>query len=294
MFDNGLGRCVHNPNLVEQCSELKNGICDKCHSLLLPDLDSDEVRCYTIKTNCSLMHGATFGLILGCLECMPGNYLVYKYIYDIYIDEYKAEPQYCKPCPAECFNCASPTTCIGCNDEHTYIKDGRCHPCGESCDTCYGPGEQCLICADGSRAYKGRCGPNKYQTYQKHITPFKFRFHTFIIIFIILLAIFSFSLRLILAIYDKYENDEYKIRSKIQKILWPKKKADLHIMKKIKAKMSPRIKGDKRSNGVETVGRLDQGPYPLVRPINPMFNLRQAETTSGDTANLYHNRYPPH
>jgi len=73
-----------------------------------------------------------------CLACVGGHYAV----------EYPGEYNFdCLPCPQECLNCESPTSCSRCKPGY-YLSIGQCLPCAPGCIDCVSS-NKCLLTSDG-------------------------------------------------------------------------------------------------------------------------------------------------
>jgi len=114
-----------------------------------------------------------------------------------------------------------------------FWRDGKCIECDPLCQSCYAEGEQCLICADGTKASNGKC--NKTITVDNKDSFFSiftldYRFHTYLLLFIAFLAFISLTMRISMKVYSIYYDCQYKSRRHNQIMHWKKMKKSLESM----------------------------------------------------------------
>ena len=204
IFDFEFLDCVYSEKLAGKCTRTRNGTCFICDDHLVPNTEVvDNFECIDARPNCINYRTTVTGIYQGsCHTCEDGYYrtgLTNKF--------------YCQRCPAACSTCLQKSSCLFCDDPHYFFRDGNCFPCDSRCLTCYAEGEQCLLCPDGSNAFKGKCGEKKLELFELYKasqgSKFKIRFHHFVIWFVILLGLFSMTLRLIFIIDSWQYDHEY-------------------------------------------------------------------------------------
>lgn len=227
IFDAKYEDCTYSSSLKGLCTLMEDGMCQLCRPPLVQMLEEeDKVVCIDSRANCKvhLTSVGNLNLIAHCYVCNLGFYGAGEGATEDIMELAGGTNRYCLPCPEGCTYCSNQHHCTYCDLENTYYQDGLCKQCSSECQSCYGPGQQCLICQDGTRAFKGKCGQERDQLREvakksKEVAS-KWRFHHWIIYSILGLTIFSVCLRTTLYIWETVEVRKYLNRLKNQKRLW--------------------------------------------------------------------------
>ena len=217
-----------------------NGICTICEDYsenyrYSMTLDEEIPKCKLKIDNCQNYYWSSFYGIFTCYQCSNGYFMIPGYKATAGGDFTRSD-LYCKQCPPHCASCEHSSWCTGCRDAHTFWRDGECLQCHPDCDSCSGPGsDQCLVCADGGRAYRGSCSDREgrlerepglwhmqFLTHDSHL-----RFHSVVLVVILGMAVLSISMRIFMCLHGVYEDRQYGVRRERQKNLWREKKVEL-------------------------------------------------------------------